>query len=611
MSKLIKIIKTRFTVLLLDIAMIPIAWYGAYWLRFNLGVIPVDILHYADQVFPFLFVIQALAFWFVGLYRGIWSFASLPDLIRILKAVFLGAIICFLPAYFIIHGVIPRSIYPLYIWLLVSLLSGMRLLYRWVKNYRSIFVKGKRVLIVGAGAAGELLIRELIKTSNTTDSYNPIIFIDDDPKKQGCELHGIRVIGFLKDLPKLVRKYSIEKVIIAIPSAPSPIVRNIVDMCKEVNVSFSAIPKLNDLVAKKISIKELREVSIEDLLGRDPVILNWEQISYGISGKKILISGAGGSIGSELCRQIASLAPSVFIIMDNSEFNLYSIDRELRIKFPYLELIARLVDVNDTFALNDVMSKYKPEIVFHAAAYKHVPLLENQPRVAIRNNVLGTLNIVKASIDNKVANFVLISTDKAVNPTNVMGATKRVAEIICQSYNNKSNTNFITVRFGNVLGSAGSVVPLFKSQLENNLDLTVTHPEMLRYFMTIPEATQLILQATAIGKGGEIFVLDMGEPIKIQFLAEQMIKLSGRVLGRDVNIVYTGLRPGEKLYEELFYSSEKLLSTQHDKILLAKHEYKNLDQLPKLMEEIITACDRNGDEELKNMLFTLIGVVPK
>jgi FlaA1/EpsC-like NDP-sugar epimerase len=607
MQKLIKIVKTRLTVLLFDIVMIPVAWYGAYWLRFNLGIIPKEILLHAHQVFPFLFLIQVLAFWSMGLYRGIWSVASLPDLIRIIKAVFIGSMICLLPVYFITHGAIPRSIYPLYAWLLVSLLSGTRLLYRWVKSYRSIFTEGKRVLIVGAGAAGELLLRELIKISNTADSYNPIALVDDDPKKQGCELQGIRVVGLLKDLPKLTRKYSIEKVIIAIPSAPPATIRNIVNMCKEANIAFSTIPKLNDLVAKKISIKTLRDVSIEDLLGREQVKLDWEQISRGISGKKILISGGGGSIGSELCRQIAGLAPSILIVIDNSEFNLYSIDNELRMRFPQLKLIINLVDINDTIALNSIMNKYHPEIVFHAAAYKHVPLLEDQTRSAVLNNVLGTLHMVQAAINHKVTNFVLISTDKAVNPTNVMGATKRMAEIICQSHNNQSTTSFITVRFGNVLGSAGSVVPLFKAQLENGLDLTVTHPEVSRYFMTIPEASQLILQATAIGKSGEILVLDMGEPIKIQFLAEQMIKLSGKVLGKDVSIIYTGLRPGEKLYEELFYSSEKLLPTQHSKILLAKHEYQQLDQLPGLIDQMILACNQGAGEKLKKILFALIG----
>ena len=608
MQRLIKIIKTRFTVLLFDAAMVPVAWFGAYWLRFNLGMIPNPVLHCAELIFPFLFVTQIFAFWLMGLYRGIWSFASLPDLIRILKAVVIGAILCLLPAYFITHGAIPRSIYILYVWLLISLLSGARLLYRWIKSYRLNFIEGKLALIVGAGEAGELLLRELIKTRNTPNSYNPIVFVDDDPKKQGCELHGIRVVGFLKDLPKIVRKYNIEKVIIAIPSALPKIIRSIVDMCEEASVSFSTIPKLNDLVAKKISIKTLRDVSIEDLLGREQVKLDWEQISRGLSGKRILISGGGGSIGAELCRQIASLAPSVLIVLDNSEFNLYAIDAELSLKFPQLKFIVKLTDINDTVALNDIMVKHRPEIIFHAAAYKHVPLLEDQVRVAVRNNVLGTLNIVQTAVKHKIAKFVLISTDKAVNPTNIMGATKRAAEIICQSYNDKSDTGFITVRFGNVLGSAGSVVPLFKRQLENGLDLTVTHPEVVRYFMTIPEASQLILQATTIGNGGEIFVLDMGEPIKIRFLAEQMIKLSGKVLDRDVNITYTGLRPGEKLYEELFYSSEKLLPTKHSKILLARHEYEKPDQLPKLITEIISACDSNESEKLKNLLLALIAL---
>lgn len=604
MKKLFSLLKTRFTVLLIDVLMIPIAWYGAYWLRFNLGKIHENVLLQATSILPFLLIIQATCFWVTGLYRGIWSFASLPDIIRILKAVFWGLLISLLPI-FLLPFHVPRSIPILYAWLLVSLLAGSRFVFRWLKNYHSPFGEGKRVLLVGAGSAGELLLRELKKDMGLL-AYNPIAFIDDDSKKQGCEIHGVRVVGFINDIPKIVKKYNIQSVIIAIPSAPSSVIRKIVDLCEQAEVPFTSIPRLNDLVAGKVSVKTLRDVSIEDLLGRDQVTLNWDQISQGITGKKILISGGGGSIGSELCRQIANLAPYFLIIVDNSEFNLYSIDFELRSKFSHLQLFSLLIDVTDAIAIQKVMQKYQPDVVFHAAAYKHVPLLEQQARAAIRNNVIGTYNLVEAAVSSQVPTFVLISTDKAVNPTNIMGATKRAAEIICKNYNATSKTNFVTVRFGNVLGSAGSVVPLFKSQLEKGQDLTVTHPEIIRYFMTIPEACQLILQATVIGKGGEIFVLDMGEPIKIKYLAEQMIKLSGKKLGDDINIVYTGLRPGEKMYEELFYKTEELLSTEHEKILLAKHHDTEAEEVSKFIEKIFLVNNSEDELILKQTLFDFI-----
>jgi len=604
-KRLTLFIKSHFDALLVDILMIPAAWYGAYWLHFNLEAIPGQTLLHATYYLPILLVTQALAFWFLGLYRGIWSFTSLPDLMRILKAVVIGTLASWLLLYFA-QSEIPRSTFILYAWLLINLLSGVRVATRWTQSYHNAFQNGKRALIVGAGQAADLLLRELVKNSGTKN-YLPIAIVDDDPKKQGCEIHGIRVAGHLDDIPQLVISKNIELVIIAIPSVQAAVIRKVVNLCKEAKVEFRTIPRLNDIVTGQATINSFRNVALEDLLGREPVHLNWQGITEIISGKKILISGGGGSIGSELCRQVAYLAPLSLIITDNSEFNLYTIDRDLRSKFPNLHLISKLIDITDSSAIQGVMQKHHPDIVFHAAAYKHVPLLEYQIRAAIRNNILGTRNIAEAAAKNNVATFVLISTDKAVYPSNIMGATKRAAEIICQNYNSVANTNFITVRFGNVLGSAGSVVPLFQTQLEQGLDLTVTHPEITRYFMTIPEATQLILQATLLGKGGEIFVLNMGEPVKITALAEQIIYLSGKKLGEDVNIVFTGLRPGEKLHEELFHKDEELIPTQHEKILQSKHQLIESAKLNKLLDKMKVLIESyNCDEELQKILFNLI-----
>jgi FlaA1/EpsC-like NDP-sugar epimerase len=606
MKKTFIFLKGRYVAILADLFAIPIAWYGAYWLRFNIEFIPHNEFLHASYLLPFLMSIQFFSFWFFGLYRGIWGFASLPDLIRILKAVLVGVAFSVIVLFFV-HFQIPRSIMPIYAWLLVSLLGGTRLFYRWfTHHYHKGLQEGKRVLIVGAGQAADLLLREFTK-NDAINAYNVVALVDDDLTKVGCELHGVRIVGGLAKISDFISQYDIEFVIIAMPSAKADVVRSVVDCCKNAKVEFRIVPRLSDLVTGNATINTLREVSVEDLLGREPVTLDWQGITKIINGKKILVSGGGGSIGSELCRQISSLSPSLLVVIDNSEFNLYSIDKELRGRFPHLHLVTCLVDVTDLVAVQDVIKKHMPEIIFHAAAYKHVPLLEHQVRAAIRNNILGTYNIASVACDNKVATFVLISTDKAVNPTNIMGTTKRAAEIICQNFNGHSATHFVTVRFGNVLNSAGSVVPLFKEQLLAGKDLTVTHPEVTRYFMTIPEATQLILQAVVLGKNGEIFVLDMGEPIKIKTLAEQMIYLSGKKLGEDINIVYTGLRPGEKLYEELFYGSEELFPTTHIKIRQAKYQTLEWEKIAAYIKSFSEMCAiDNSDEEFKKVLLQMV-----
>ncbi len=593
----------RIIVVVHDIAMIAIAWFAAYWLRFNLGHIPHHNLHQADAILPILLLIQVSFYFIFGLYRGIWRFASLPDLIRIVKAVSTAVVLTIL-VLFIDKRLLelPRSIFPLYALLLIVLLGGSRLLYRWSKDQGA--KQGKRVLIIGAGHAGEGIARDLKRHVNR--EYQAIAFVDDQPIKKGQEIHGIRVVGKTKNIPELVKRFDIDLIIIAIPSARSVSMRRIVGYCEASGIPFRTLPGLNDLTNGSIRIEGLREVSLEDLLGRDSISLDWQLIRGVIEEKSVLVSGGGGSIGAELCRQIARLNPKKLHVLEQNEFNLYALKMEISQKFPDIHLIGHLVDVTDRMAVRQVMCQYPIDMIFHAAAYKHVPMLEDQLRTAIHNNLLGTQVLAEEAVAAQVEKFVLISTDKAVNPTNVMGATKRAAEIFCQNYNSRSKTRFITVRFGNVLGSAGSVVPLFRKQIEEGGPVTVTHPEITRFFMTIPEASQLILQATAMGHGGEIYVLDMGEPIKISYLAEQMILLAGLTPNEDIEIQYTGLRPGEKLYEELFHESEPLITTSNEKILQSSYRTRDWNDLTMILQRMKEAISSYNEPVLKTLLLELV-----
>jgi len=590
-----------------DLLMVPAAWFGGFWLRFNLETIPDPFLAQAISIFPLVFSFQAITFWYFGLYRGVWRFASLPDLLRIAKAVLLGAVsIAFV--LFLVNRMegIPRAVFPLYAGLLVGLLGGPRLAYRSLKDRRLSLSDGKKTLVVGAGHGGEMLIRDMMRQNAM--EYTPVALVDDSPRKQGREIHGVRVLGTCEDIPRLITRFGIELVLIAIPSATSKQIRYIVGICERANVPFRILPRYQDLVSGLATVESLRNVEIEDLLGREKVTLDWEAIRSDLTGKPVLVTGGGGSIGAELCRQISRLAPSVLVVLEQNEFNLYQIDRELRRDFPQLVVASILGDVGDSAAVEKLLQRYRPEVIFHAAAYKHVPLLEGQARAAIRNNVLGTRTLAELAVQHSVSSFVLISTDKAVNPTNVMGASKRVAEIICQHLYGQARTSFITVRFGNVLGSAGSVVPLFQQQIAAGGPVTVTDPAISRYFMTIPEACQLILQASVIGKGGEIFVLDMGEPVKISYLAEQLIRLSGKQPGEDIEIIYTGLRPGEKLSEELFHRDEKLGQTSHPKILRALSREVDGKSLGTALSHLEQAS-RQGDEA--GMISLLRQLVPE
>jgi len=568
----------RWLAFLHDLVWIPIVIGLAYWLRFNFDSIP-PVYFSGFTLFTMIAIpVQGVTFWFVGLYKGMWRFASIPDLFRIIKAVFVGALLLtgILAIMTRLVG-IPRSVLFLYPLLLIGGLSLPRLIYRWYKDKHFSLQTGQRknVAIVGAGKAGELLLRDL----RNHNCYQIVGFFDDDSAKRGRDIHGVPVLGSLEELEEVVLEYGVEEIFVAIPSASRRDILRIVDFVDASGVSVRILPSLDDLDKLRPVGSQLRPLSVEDLLGREQIKIDYGAIKEYLAQKVVLVTGAGGSIGSELCRQIGKLAPDKLILFENGEFNLYAIELELKDILPTLELIVILGDVKNIERVDWVFRKFHPEIVFHAAAYKHVPMLELNPAEGVQNNVGGTRVIAEAAQRYGADKFVLVSTDKAVNPANVMGATKRVAELFCQNLNGRCGTSFITTRFGNVLGSTGSVVPLFQKQIEKGGPVTVTHPEIKRYFMTIPEAVSLILQAGAIGVGGEIFVLDMGELVLIRELAEQMIRLEGFEPGEDVEICYTGLRPGEKLYEELLHEDEGLLKTDHPKLFLAHSRVVEWDWL--------------------------------
>lgn len=614
MKKTLWLFRSRAAVFSHDLLMVPIAWFGAYWLRFNLDAIPEGFFHQALMLLPIVLAAQGGMFWYFGLYRGIWRFASIPDLMRILKAVIAGVVVAATVSFILTRlQNVPRSVFILDGILLALLLGGPRFIYRWSKDrhiYRRAqdsrrYVQDKKnALIVGAGKAGEMLARDLMR--DFSSAYQPVAFVDDDPSKVGKEIHGLPVAGLCNEIPEVASRLGVELILIALPSATSRQLRRIVEICEPTGLIFRTLPYMQDLVSGRASVKDLRDVRIEDLLGRESVKLDWSSITQSTQHKTILVTGGGGSIGSELCRQIAKLNPARLIMLERSEFNLYTIALELQQDFPNLPVVAILGDICDAVTVEHVLRTYTPTTIFHAAAYKHVPMLEGQARAAVANNVLGTRTLASLADKYGCESFVMVSTDKAVNPANIMGASKRVAEIYCQNVNVRSKTRFITVRFGNVLGSSGSVIPLFQQQIARGGPVTVTHPEITRYFMTIPEACQLILQASVIGHGGEIFVLDMGEPVKIAYLAEQLIRLSGKRPGEDVEIVYTGLRPGEKLYEELFHDAEKLADTSHPKIMLAHCRQVDRDVLEQALDGMQAACGENDDTRLRELLAKLV-----
>ena len=598
-------IHPRLAVVLHDLAMVWLAWIATNWLRYSFEPNPPPLTWLTPEI-VIAIAAQGLVLWWTGLYKGLWRFASLPDLWNIVRAGVLGAI-AIAVALFLYNrlATVPRASLVIYPALLVVCLGAPRLAYRYWKDSRfdlSVRIPPKRVLVLGAGRAGEVLVRELLRENR----YQPVGLLDDNVQLRGAKVHGVPVLGTLEQLPQRAHEVAAEMLLIAMPSASNAQMQRVVESCEQSGVPFRTVPRLQDVVSGRMAFNELKEVAIEDLLGRDPVQLDWTAIRIGLSGKRVLVTGGGGSIGSELCRQVARLGVESLTILELSEFNLYRIAQELKREFPELLIEAVLGDCGDAATCERAFGTARPQIVFHAAAFKHVPLLQTQVREAFRNNVLGTQAVAQAADRHHVDCFVMISTDKAVNPTSVMGACKRVAEIFCQNLAARSATRFITVRFGNVLDSAGSVVPLFREQIRNGGPVTVTHPEITRYFMTIPEACQLILQAGVLGQGGEIFALDMGEPVKISYLAEQMIRLAGKVPGRDVALVYTGLRSGEKLFEELFHAHENYQSTSHAKIFLAQPRSMSWDLLNAQLRQATQAVRDYDEDTLRRSLSSLL-----
>jgi FlaA1/EpsC-like NDP-sugar epimerase len=596
-----------------DLLMVAVSWLAAGWIiqrgAFSGIFSSIPLL---SELFLVL-AIQGLVLWSTGLYKGLWRFASFPDLWNIARAALFGMILIIV-SLTVLRGAEVRQVmgtvlaYPAILFLALGL---PRMCYRFWKDSRLPHSEPgsgvQRVLVLGAGRSGALLEREL----RHRGGFDVVGFLDDDHRLVGAQVHGVPVLGSIDKLPRVCREVGADLAIIAMPSATNHQMQAVVEICEKSDIEFRTLPTLNDLGNKATRIDDLKRVVIDDLLGREPVSLVWDSIREGLAGKRVMITGGGGSIGSELCRQIARLNPVELIVVDNSEYALYRIDHELRSEFQDLIFYCVLGDICDSATVEKVVGEYKPDMIFHAAAYKHLPILQTQVREAFRNNVLGTMRLAEASERHAVGTFVLISTDKAVNPANIMGATKRVAEMYCQNMNARSRTRYITVRFGNVLNSNGSVVPLFKEQIANGGPVTVTHPEISRYFMTISEASQLIMQAAVLGSGGEIYVLDMGEPVKITYLAEQLIRLSGKEPGRDIQIVYTGLRPGEKLFEELFHELEPYEQTKHEKIFLAHPRQADWENLSSHLRTAELAVRRYDTRKIQQVLLLLVPELAK
>lgn len=556
-------------ILLHDLLAGALAWVFAYMLRFNLDM-PEDFLSEMRLTLAWIVPLQGIIFWRFGLYRGIWGYTSISDLQRIFfAAVTAAACIPLLLLMLRLPVVVPRSVLIIHPLLLLTLMGGSRLLYRLWKErllYGESQLRGEPILILGGGDAAVALSKELQRS----DAWQVVGFLDDDVSKHGHLLNGKKVHGPLSSLSHWAKEFDVKQAIIAMPSATHQQRKFAIDLCNQAGIKVLTVPSYDDLLSGRVSISQLRDIELDDLLGRDAVKLDEVGLHEQLTGKVVLVTGAGGSIGSELCRQIARFAPQKLVLYEASEFSLYNIEQELIGTFPQLDIVYLAGDVRDAMRLEQVFAELRPSVVFHAAAYKHVPLMERHNAwQAVRNNVYGTWQVAQCAQKHGVDKFVLISTDKAVNPTNVMGTTKRMAEMVCQGLQQTSGTRFIIVRFGNVLGSNGSVIPKFREQIAKGGPITVTHPEITRYFMSIPEAAQLVMQAGCMGKGGEIFVLDMGEPVKIADLAKDLIRLSG-LSEDDIKIEFTGLRPGEKLYEELLADDENTLPTPHPKLRIAQ-----------------------------------------
>jgi FlaA1/EpsC-like NDP-sugar epimerase len=527
------------------------------------------------------------------------------DLLRILKAITIGSLVFTL--YILIRYQFigfPRSVLIIDWFVIITFLGGTRFLYRFSREFRVLNTKGdNRVLVIGADDTGEMLLREM--RQNPRMQYNPIGFLDKESGKKGRRIHNVPILGNIGELGRIAQEKAIREVIIASPSITGKEIRRIIETCEEVGIACKTVPAISDILNGKLNVSHIREIRIEDLLGREHIELDTAKIREYLSDKKVMVTGAAGSIGHELCRHIMKMGPEQLILFERAENELFHLDREFSEASFGRFYTPILGDILDAGRLQHVMEEHHPDVVFHAAAYKHVPMQEAHPVEAIKNNIIGTKNVAEMSIRYEVQKFVMISTDKAVKPANVMGATKRITELICQGMNGRDRTKFVVVRFGNVLNSAGSVIPIFKEQITRGGPVTVTHPEVTRYFMSISEAAQLVMQAGAIGNGGEIFVLDMGEPIKITDLAKDIIRLMGLRLGEDIDIVYSGLRPGEKLHEELVADDEKTERTAHDKIMLVKSPHFDWETFEPQLKDLIAEAEKGDTAHIRKMLFGL------
>lgn len=596
-----------------DIIAIMLSSFLALWLRFELVFADIDRI-FLESIYQYavINIICTIAiFYAFHLYTSLWKYASVNELVNITLAVVISGIVnaVGMRAF---QNPVPRSYDILYTMFLLAMMIGIRFFYRFVRFMKTeYFIRNRKeisnVMVIGAGDAGAAIVKEL--RLNETLKRRVCCMIDDDPAKKGKYVQGCLVVGGKKDIISAVERYGITKIIIAMPSAPKSTIKEIVDLCQHTECKIRILPGMYQLVSGEVSVSQLREVEIGDLLGREQIKVNLNEILGYVQNKVVLVTGGGGSIGSEICRQLAGHGVKQLIIVDIYENNIYEIQQELKRKYPELDLVALIASVRNTHRINEIMDKYRPNVVYHAAAHKHVPLMEDSPNEAIKNNVFGTYKTASAAGKHGVERFVLISTDKAVNPTNIMGASKRMCEMIVQTLDKFYPTEFVAVRFGNVLGSNGSVIPLFKKQIAEGGPVTVTHPDIIRYFMTIPEAVSLVLQAGAYAKGGEIFVLDMGEPVKIADLAKNLIRLSGFKVGEDIEIKYTGLRPGEKLYEELLMDEEGLQATDNNLIHIGKPIDMNEAVFMKQLKELKAASEKDSKairQMVKEMVPTYV-----
>ncbi len=608
------IIRYRMTLIVgTQLILITAANLLAFVFRFE-GEIPAIYWDLAFQTLPLVLAIYTVSLCLFGLFRGLWRYVGLHDLGRILWGSMLSTVVL----YGLIRGGLgwveyPRSVIILTGILVAGFLAGIRLMVRWCREWLQIVgPTARRVLIVGAGYAGEFLVRDM--QANPAYNCRPVAFVDDDPAKQKAKIHGIPVVSKIADIKKTVDRFEAQEIIIAIPSAIPKVKQRILVASEGCQVPIKTLPNMRQLLADPISMRRVRPMSLEDLLQREPIQTDLEELHPLLEGKHVLVTGAGGSIGSELCRQIARYRPALLVLFERHENSLYALDLELREVFPLIKTVAVIGDTTNFERVTEVFRACAPDLIFHAAAHKHVPLMEQNAGEAVRNNVFGTRIVGDASLAAGVERFVLISTDKAINPSNVMGATKRIAECLVQEMNRRGPTLFTVVRFGNVLGSNGSVVPLFTEQIRKGGPVTVTHPEIKRYFMTIPESVQLILQATVRGQGGDVFVLDMGEQLRVADLARNMIVLSGMVPDKDIKITFTGLRPGEKLYEELFEHGERVEPTSHDKIKRAVSQVPfGPGELDRHLKELETFLHHQDPEKtiqkLREMVTTYTSTV--